>query len=70
VRLEAKVVMFGTPLLLDEVGDEGDDGELDVAVVLVVGRISSVPMPPALPNHEVRRSSRAKVLPGSIETVV
>src|ERR1043165_371309 len=45
-------------------------GELAVLVV-AIGRISSVPMALVpLPNQVARRSSSARVLPGSIETVV
>src|ERR1051325_9152764 len=42
-----------------------------VVVVALIGRISSVPMALVpLPNQVARMSSRARVLPGSIETVV
>src|ERR1051326_1088176 len=49
-----------------------DDAEGDVAVLVAASvRISSVPMALVpLPNHVARVSSSARVLPGSMETVV
>src|ERR1051326_394772 len=49
-----------------------DDAEGDVAVLVVASvRISRVPMALVpLPNHGARMSASARVLPGSMETVV
>src|SRR5437764_9240525 len=62
VRLEAKVRMFAKPA----------GRAVDVVDVLgaVSGRTSSVPVAPLEPNHDSSTSSRARVRPGSMSTVV